>query len=158
MSIYSALDRPESGQNVLSTGLLIGFAGGLAEIVVVWFYSVVTGGDAANIARHVASAAGLGNASVVTGVVIHMGLAVALGVALNAGLQIFAGRRAHDGTIFSFMIGSLAVIWVINYFVVLPLVSPGFVHLLPYAVAFASKLAFGAAAAAVASQRRAYIS
>jgi hypothetical protein len=154
MSIYSALDRPELPRDVLSTGLLIGVAGGLAEIAVVCLYSAVTGGDAANIAGHIASAVGLDNASAVVGVVIHMGIAVALGIALSAGLQIFVGRQAHDGAIFLFMIGGLAAIWAINYFVVLPIVSPGFVHLLPYAVALASKLAFGAAAAAAATLRQ----
>jgi hypothetical protein len=44
--------------------------------------------------------------------------------------------------------GSLAAVWAINYFVVLPVLSPGFVHLLPYAITLASKLAFGVAAAA----------
>jgi hypothetical protein len=148
MSIYSTLDRPEAGQSFLSTGLLIGSAGGLAEIVVVWLYSALTGGDAAMVARRVASAVGLDGASAVAGVGIHMGLAMVLGIALSAGLQILGGRRAPNGAIFSFMVGSLAAVWAINYFVVLPAVSPSFVHLLPYAVTLASKLAFGFAAAA----------
>jgi hypothetical protein len=148
MSIYITLDRPESGQGVLSTGLLIGLAGGLAEIVVVWLYSALTGGDAAVVARHVASAVGLDGASAVAGVGVHMGLAMALGIALSAGWQILGGRRAHSGAIFCFTVGSLAIVWLINYFVVLPTVSPSFVHLLPYAITLASKLAFGLAAAA----------
>jgi hypothetical protein len=148
MSIYVTLDRPESGQGVLSTGLLIGLAGGLAEIIVVWLYSALTGGDAANIARQVASATGLDGASAMAGVGVHMGLAMALGIALSAGWQILGGRRAHNGAIFCFMVGSLATVWAINFFVVLPAVSPSFVHLLPYAVTLASKLAFGFAAAA----------
>jgi hypothetical protein len=154
MSIYSTLDRPEAGQGILSTGLLIGLAGGLAEIVVVWSYSALTGGDAAMVARHVASAVGLGGGSAAAGVGVHMGLAIALGIALSAGLQILGGRRTPNGTVFSFMVGSLAAVWGINYFVVLPAVSPGFVHLLPYAVSLASKLAFGFAAAATLQMLR----
>jgi hypothetical protein len=46
------------------------------------------------------------------------------------------------------MTGSLAAVWAINFFIVLPVISPGFVHLLPYAITLASKLAFGVAAAA----------
>jgi hypothetical protein len=156
MSIYSTLDRPKAAQGVLSTGLSIGLAGGLAEIVVVWSYSALTGGDAAMVARHVASAVGLDGASAAAGVGVHMGLAMALGIALSAGLQILGGRRAPNGAIFSFMVGSLAVVWGINYFVVLPVVSPSFVHLLPYAVALASKLAFGFAAAATLQMLRSF--
>jgi hypothetical protein len=148
MSIYSTLDRPEAGQGVLSTGLSIGLAGGLAEIVVVWLYSALPGGDAAMVARHVASAVGLDGASAVAGLGVHMGLAMVLGIALSAGLQILGGRRARKGAIFFFMVGSLAVIWAINCFIVLPAISPNFVHLLPHAVTLASKLAFGFAAAA----------
>jgi hypothetical protein len=148
MSIYRASDRPEAGLGVLRTGLFIGLAGGLAEIVAVWLYSAITGGDAANIARHVASTVGLDGASAASGLVVHMGLAVALGIALSAVVQAMVGSLTRDGAIFSFMIGSLAAVWAINYFVVLPIISPSFVHLLPYAVTLASKLAFGFASAA----------
>jgi hypothetical protein len=148
VSNYSTLTRPSSAHCLLRTGLLIGLAGGLAEIVIVSLYSAATGGNAASIARHVASAIGLEGASALTGVLVHMGLAVALGIALCAVVQILSGRLARDTAIFSFMTGSLALVWLINYFVVLPAVSPSFVHLLPYAVTLASKLAFGIAAAA----------
>jgi hypothetical protein len=148
MSIYSTLDRPDAGQGVLSTGLLIGLTGGLAEILVVCLYSALTGGDAAMVARHVASAVGLAGASAAAGVGVHIGLAMALGIALSAGLQILGGRQVRIGAMFSFMVGSLAAVWGINYFVVLPAVSPSFVYLLPYAVTLASKLAFGFAAGA----------
>lgn len=148
MSSYSNLTRAATGHGVLRTGLIIGLAGGLAEIAVIWLYSALTGGDSAMIARHVATAIGLDGASSAVGVAVHMGLAVALGIALSAGLQIFVDRPTHNGAVFSFMVGSLAVVWVINYFVVLPAVNPSFVHLLPYAITLASKLAFASAAAA----------
>ncbi len=149
MSAYSNPARPAKAHGVIRTGLCIGLAGGLAEIVVVWLYSALTGGDALTVARHVASAIGLHGASATAGVVVHMGLAVALGIALSAALRI-ADWPVHDGAIFSFMVGSLAVVWVINYFLLLPAFSPSFVHLLPYTVTLASKLAFGLAAAATA--------
>jgi hypothetical protein len=148
MSIYSTLDRPEADQGVLSTGLLIGFAGGLAEILVVWLYAASTGGDAAMVARHVASAVGLDGSSAAAGLAVHMGLAVALGITLSAMVQSLAALLVRDQAIWAFMMGSLAAVWAINYFVVLPVLSPGFVHLLPYAITLASKLAFGVAAAA----------
>jgi hypothetical protein len=149
MSIYSASERKESFLGFLKIGVLAGMAGGFAEIAIVALYSAVTGGNAATVAREVATAAGLDNSSVVDGLVVHMGLAVALGVGLSAVMRVL-GRRLHkDGAVFTFMAGALAMIWAINFFVVLPVVSPAFVHLLPYAVTLASKLAFGAAAAVV---------
>jgi hypothetical protein len=148
VSNHSTLLKPALGRDLLRTGLCIGVAGGLAEIVVVSLYSAAAGGDAAIVARQVAAAVGLEGASAVSGVLVHMGLAVTLGIALSAVLQILNGRLVRDAAIFSFMTGSLALVWVINYFVVLPAVSPSFVHLLPYAVTLASKLAFGIAAAA----------
>jgi hypothetical protein len=148
MATYRTLTGPVTGHGFLRTGLLIGLAGGLAEIVVVLLYSTITGEDAAMVARHVASAIGLDGASAVVGVIVHMGLALALGIALSAALQIAVDRPVHDRAIFSFIVGSLAVVWVINYFIVLPAVSPSFVHLLPYAVTLASKLTFGFSAAA----------
>jgi hypothetical protein len=148
MSSGSTLTRPVLGQGFLQTGLCIGLAGGLAEIGVVWPYSALTGGNAAMLARHVASTIGLDGASAAVGVAVHMGLAAALGIGLSAVVQAVIGRRARDGVVFPFMLGSLAVVWAVNFFIVLPAVSPGFVHLLPYAVTLASKLAFGLAAAA----------
>jgi len=141
------LTRPSMGQGLLLTGLCIGLAGGLAEIVVVWLYSAMTGSDAAMIARQVAAAAGLGGASAATGVAVHMGLAAALGIGLYAAVQTLNGGSVRNRTVFAFMLASLAIVWAINFFVVLPAVSPGFVHLLPYGVTLASKLAFGLAAA-----------
>jgi hypothetical protein len=43
---------------------------------------------------------------------------------------------------------ALGAIWGLNFFVVLPVVSPAFVHLLPYTVTLASKLMFAVAAVA----------
>jgi hypothetical protein len=60
---------------------------------------------------------------------------------------VVAARRATAGRVFFVMPLSLGVVWAINFFVVLPVISPGFVHLLPLAVSLASKLAFGLAAA-----------
>ena len=69
-----------------------------------------------------------------------MALAAGLGVALLT-------ARPDAVRPFPFMLASLASIWAINFFVVLPFVSPAFVHLLPYGVTLASKLGFGLAAA-----------
>jgi hypothetical protein len=147
MSTCIDVPNPAIRHDVFRTGLLMGLAGGSAEILVIWLYSAATGGDATMVARHVALAAGFDGTSV-AGVAVHMGLAVALGFVLSAVVQSLTALLTSDGRIWAFMTGSLAAVWAINFFVVLPVVSPGFVHLLPYAITLASKLAFGLAAAA----------
>ncbi len=47
------------------------------------------------------------------------------------------------------MRAGLVGVWAVNFFVVLPIVSPDFVHIVPYAVSLTSKLLFGVAAAEV---------
>jgi len=47
------------------------------------------------------------------------------------------------------MLAALFYVWAINFFVVLPFVSPAFTSIVPYAVSLASKLLFAVAAAEV---------
>jgi len=147
MSENSLSFRRTNASDLLRTGLYAGLAGGLAEIMVVWAYSALTGGDAAIVARQVGAAVGLEGASAIAGIAIHLGLAAALGIGLTVALRILAGRTPGDHVLLGFMAGSLEIVWMVNFFVVLPALSPGFVHLLPYPVTLASKLLFGLAAA-----------
>jgi len=133
--------------DLVRTGLYAGLAGGLAEILVVWAYSALNGGDAAMVARGVGAAIGLAGTSVMTGIAVHLGLGAALGIGLTIVLHMLVGRNAGDPVRFVFMVGSLQVVWMINFFIVLPVVSPAFVHLLPYSVTLSSKLLFGFVAA-----------
>jgi hypothetical protein len=132
-------------------GIVAGVAGGLAEIAWVTFYAAVTGGDPAAIAQGVTTAAGVGAllpvAPVALGVAVHMTLALALGVLLAFVWQAYRGRWRHVTNPYPFMLAALAAVWAINFFVVLPVVSSGFVHMLPYAASLTSKLLFGLAAA-----------
>jgi hypothetical protein len=135
-------------------GALAGAAGGLAEILWISVYAVVFDADAAEIARGVSAAFGAGAmaASVQAGIVIHMALALTLG-----GLLAFVWRELRSAFVnspillnqYTFMFAALSVVWFINFFVVLPVISPAFVELLPYEVSLTSKLLFGWAAASV---------
>jgi len=134
-------------------GIVAGAAGGLAEIAWVSLYAGVTGGNPAILARGVTSAAGvtafLPSSPVSVGICIHMALAVTLGVALALVWQkLRACRAAEIMGPYPFMLAALAGVWAVNFFVILPIVSPGFVHLVPYAVSLTSKLLFGLAVAA----------
>jgi hypothetical protein len=134
-------------------GVVAGAAGGLAEIAWVALYTSVTGGDAALLAKGVTSAAGvnalLPSSPVMLGIIVHMGLAGIVGI-----LLAFAWRELREQwpslrSLFPFSLAALFGIWAINFFVVLPIVSPTFVHLVPYTVSLTSKLLFGIAAAAM---------
>ena len=144
---------------VARLGAIAGAAGGLAEIAWITLYAATTGGDAAMLARGVTTAAGvtalLPMVSVTLGVVVHMALAVMLGVVLAfVWRALSAGSWAKSANPYPFTLITLASIWVINFFVVLPIVSPAFTHLVPYAVSLTSKLFFGLAAAEVLRRRR----
>jgi hypothetical protein len=131
-------------------GILAGAAGGVAELAWVSLYAVVSGGNAAILARGVTTAAGvsaiLPASPVAMGIAVHMVLAVVLGVAL-AGLWQAAARSYTMGSRYTVMFAALTAVWATNFFVLLPVLSPDFVHLVPYAVSLTSKLLFALAAA-----------
>jgi hypothetical protein len=136
---------------IIKRGILAGAAGGLAEIIWVSLYATLTGGDAAALARGVTTAAGvralLPAAPVTMGIAVHMALAVLLGIAL-AGLWQALARRAHGmGSRYAGMLAALATVWAVNFFVILPMLSPAFALLIPYPVSLLSKLLFGLATA-----------
>lgn len=136
----------------LRHGLVAGTGGGLAEIAWLTVYAGATGGNPALLARGVTTAAGvsalLPASPVALGIAVHMTLAVALGIAFACTWRALREYRPALSNPYPFMLAALAGVWAINFFVVLPVVSPGFVHMVPYAVSLTSKLLFGLAAAA----------
>ncbi|MGB6465366.1 MAG: hypothetical protein WBF27_04160 [Xanthobacteraceae bacterium] len=132
-------------------GVVAGAAGGLAEIAWVTIYAGATGIDPATLARGVTTAAGvsalLPSAPVALGVTIHMALAVTLGIAVSFGWRVLSSHRLEIAGPFPSMLAALVSVWVINFLVVLPIISPAFVHLVPYPVSLMSKVLFGLAAA-----------
>jgi len=131
----------------LATGAAIGLAGGLAEVLVVGAYSSVAGVDAARVAGAIATAVRIDPGSAATGLAVHMALSALLGIGLLA-VAKGSGLLRAGSALSAYAMGLLALgsVWVLNFFVVLPILSPGFVHLLPYAVTLASKLMFAVAA------------
>jgi hypothetical protein len=146
-----ALPRSSNRADIIRWGVFAGAAGGLAEVLWVSLYASVSGLDAAVVARGVTTAVGLQtlvpHAPAAAGIAIHMALAVALGVALASVWQVLPAnlRKAH----LAFGAAALTCVWAMNFFVVLPIVSPDFVHVVPYSVSLVSKLLFGLAAAHV---------
>jgi hypothetical protein len=136
--------------DLIKYGILAGAVGGLAEVAWVLFYAAVTGGDAATLARGVTTAVGatalLPAAPAIMGIAVHMMLAVMLGVTLT-GLWQALMQTQRVSSLYVVASALLASVWAINFFVVLPIISPAFVHLLPLSVSLVSKLLFGLAAA-----------
>ena len=137
----------------LRTGILAGLLGGLTEIGWISLYADITGEDARAFARGVTSAAGLrgflpGFHSALLDLGVNMTFIVVLSVALAFAWRALA-RKRNLANPFPFMLAALAGVWVINFFVVLPIVRPGLIHLVPYPVSLASALLLGVAIAAV---------
>jgi hypothetical protein len=144
-------ERANSLLEAARHGIVAGAAGGFAEIAWVTLYAGVTGTDPAVLARGVTTAAGVTAlfpaAPVALGVTVHMVLAVTLGIALSFGWRTLSSHRLDTGGLFPFMLVTLVGVWAVNFLVVLPVISPGFIPLVPYSVSLMSKILFGLAAA-----------
>ena len=159
--IMNAVDQPHNNQlnralETIRQGAIAGAAGGLAEIAWVTLYAAATGANPATLARGVTTAAGVSALfpadPIALGVTVHMGIAMTLGIALAFAWQTLSSGRKQTISPFPFMVAALAAVWAINFFIVLPIVSPAFIQLVPYSVSLISKLLFGLAAAGVFSQ------
>ena len=143
-------------------GALAGAAGGLAEILWITLYGSLSGSDAAEVARAISLVVGLAlpssaliAAPVAAGVAIHMIIAVGLGIALVFAWCALTYRSSAIDE-YAFMLAALALVWVFNFYVVLPLIGASVadptrvaVDVVPYPVSLLSKLLFGLAAAAM---------
>ena len=124
-------------------GIVAGLAGGAAEVAWISTYAAVTNGEAAAVARAVTDTVGIGAQSpAAAGVAIHMTIAALLGIAVASALRHLHGTRLYAATT-----SVLALVWAVNFMVMLPLINPAFVGIVPVGVSFASKLLFGLAAA-----------
>jgi hypothetical protein len=143
--------EPKTVLETTRHGVVAGVAGGLAEIAWVTLYAGATSVDPATFASGVTTAAGLGAlfpaAPVAVGVTVHMALAVTLGIALSFGWRALSSHRFDAAGPFPFMLAALVGVWAVNFFAVLPIISPAFIHLAPYPVSLMSKVLFGLAAA-----------
>lgn len=125
--------------------LLGGLAGGAAEIAWVMLYAALTSLDASVVAHAIATtfvSILLADRILTTlGIVIHFTLS--LGLALGF-VYAISDRLPRDAMVPA-AVAALAVVWGVNFLIVLPIVNPEFMTLLPVPVALASKLFFGAA-------------
>ena len=83
------------------------------------------------------------------GIAIHMLLSVALGLAFAATIWRLAAPLLGTAALMTTAALSLALVWAINFFVVLPVLNPAFITLMPYGVTLVSKVLFGIAMGSV---------
>lgn len=131
--------------------LIASLAGGMAEIVWVSLYASFMPLEGATVAREVTAsllpAFAAGITGVWLGIVIHMLLAVALGYAFAYVLWKPLARPHGMVATLAISVLTLATVWTMNFFVVLPVLNPVFITLMPYSVTFASKMLFALAMA-----------
>ena len=143
---------------MLRLGVTAGLAGGAAEVAWVTSYGAITGTPVGAVARGVTSAL-LPNLATLplapaVGIALHMLLAIGLGIGVVAALRAPLLRQVSGWPQSLLVVLALGAVWSFNFLVVLPLLDPGFLVLLPLVVTLASKLLFGASAAAVLRSRR----
>lgn len=140
--------EPRSLRNTL---LLAGLAGGVAEILWVALYSIFATASGSEIARQVAASLwpplASGAFAVPAGIAIHLALSLALGAFFAAAIWLPFARRHGGAVTLASAVVVLAGVWVVNFFIVLPVLNPAFVLLMPYGVTLFSKLLFGIAMA-----------
>ncbi len=145
--------RYVSRHDLIGLGVLAGLAGGLAEILWISGFMSAVGGNAAQVASAVtatvAPSLAAAGPAVALGLVVHMTLAMGLGILVAVILRRALPRLAGTLSEAAILVAALAVVWATNFFVVLPVMNPAFVHIVPLPVSLASKLLFGVAAAVV---------
>jgi hypothetical protein len=151
-----AKTRPGEIARIAKYGVLLGLAGGIAEVIWIAVYGSLSGSDTADVARAISVIAGwampalpLADAPILAGIAIHMIAAVGIGLALVFVWDRLTVHRPAWGSEYVFMVAALAIVWAFNFFVALPLISPAFIDLVPYPVSLISKLLFGLAGAFV---------
>jgi hypothetical protein len=129
--------------------LVAGAAGGVAEMLWMAAYSSLAPSSAVQVAEAVTASVVPGAAHLafapVFGVLIHMLLSVALGVGLAKLVLWPIASRYGAGLLLPAALAALAVVWAVNFFLILPALNASFVTLMPLAATLTSKLLFGAA-------------
>ncbi|MBI5886205.1 MAG: hypothetical protein HZB85_06445 [Deltaproteobacteria bacterium] len=134
----------------VKAGCIAGFAGGLAEVLVMGIYCGVSALSGITIlslitATFAPASFAFGALGAFDGLVIHLALSVAIG----AGFAIFQYLSHKDRVVVSYpfvvVTGALTLagIWAFNFLILLPRINPAFAAYVPLAPSFVSKLSFG---------------
>jgi hypothetical protein len=133
--------------------LLAGLAGGFAEMLWVMLLAAVGPLTATEVAAQITAtlsgALAHGSAGPALGILIHFLLSLAVATAFALVLWRPLQVRGGEGAVLRGAILTLAGVWVVNFFIVLPAINPAFVALMPLPATLVSKALFGIAMGAV---------
>ena len=150
MNIYTKNKRLDFS---ITRVLLAGLAGGMAEVLWVMAWSAITPLQATTVAREVTHALFPGVTETVlaveAGLMIHLALSLALGLAFTTVLGNRLQQNYGTPGLLAGSVSVLALIWAVNFLLVLPVINPAFVTLMPFTVTLGSKILFGLAMGAV---------
>ena len=136
--------------------LLAGFCGGMAEIMWVAIYSAMTPSSAMEVARQISAsvfpAMADASAAAPVGIAVHLLLSLLLAGVFTVAVWLPFSRKLQFAPALLVAVAALSGVWVINFFVVLPLLNPVFVTLMPYGITLISKMLFGLAMGGVLVQ------
>jgi hypothetical protein len=149
--------------STLLIGGVAGLIGGLVEFGWVTLYADIIGADPHDFAPGIVSAASVralfpGRPASLISVIVNLLFAVVLGIVLTFAWRNIRARRPELTSPLPFTLAVLAVVWSVNFFVILPVIRPEFVHLVPYGVSLTSSLLYGTAVAAVLYDKLAFSS
>lgn len=154
MSHYHFYSTPLDERR-LRVGAVAGLAGGAAEIAWILLYSGLGTVDGNSVAQGVTAtfsdSVAVSSAGVTLGVLIHMMIAIVLGIAIALVSRKILPQVRSVLLEPCFVVTGLVGVWAVNFYLLLPVINPDFVHLLPLEASLASKVFFGIAAASVLS-------
>ena len=135
----------------LFSTVIAGVAGGAAEIVWISLYSFYSPVSAMEVTRQISITIIPATVNTyyapILGAFIHLLLSIVLAFVFAITILLpLSGRYGKTGIFLGSLI-TLAIVWKINFFIVLPLINVSFISLMPFYVTLISKLLFGMAMA-----------
>jgi len=141
----------------LGTIVLAGLAGGLAEILWIGAISPMTTFNATAVAQEITASLIPGVPESIYNTFIGIGIHLVLSILLAAAFLLTIGRMVKNRTGLTGQlvagVSTLLTVWVINFFVILPILNPVFVVLVSYGPSLISKVFFAIAMVLVSVYR-----
>jgi len=155
------LQQKTYGYSQMQKISLSGFAGGLTEVLWIIVISLLLDVHGADIAREVTASVlpNLRNESyaIALGIAIHLALSVVLAAAYIWSIGTMTDKRMGIAGQLITGMSVLALVWAVNFLLILPQVNPIFSDHISYGLSLISKMLFGLSMALVIhylSQRR----
>ncbi len=134
-------------KKLTSTIILAGLCGGMAEIVWITIYSTVMPISGMEVARQITASVlpSLADTSAAApiGIAVHLLLSFLLAGVFAIVVWLPFSRKLQFARAMLIAVAALSGVWVVNFFVILPVINPVFVDLMPYAASLFSKTLFG---------------